>query len=46
VAITSPDNAASIGLLGKLGFRFERMARPSEKEPDVRVFALDMVEAP
>jgi [ribosomal protein S5]-alanine N-acetyltransferase len=42
VAITSPDNAASIGLLEKLGFRFERMARPSEGEPEVRVFGLDL----
>ena len=39
VAITSPDNAASIRLLAKLGFRFERMARASEKEPEVRLFA-------
>jgi RimJ/RimL family protein N-acetyltransferase len=42
VAITSPDNAASIGLLGKLGFRFERMARPSDREPEVRLFGLDL----
>jgi len=39
VAITSPDNAASIRLLAKLGFTFERMARASEKEPEVRLFA-------
>jgi [ribosomal protein S5]-alanine N-acetyltransferase len=42
VAITSPDNGASIGLLEKLGFRFERMARPSDREPEVRVFGLDL----
>ena len=42
VAITSPDNAASIRLLEKLGFRFERMARASEKEAEVRLFALDL----
>jgi RimJ/RimL family protein N-acetyltransferase len=42
LAITSPDNEASIGLLGKLGFRFERMARPAETEPEVRVFGLDL----
>jgi len=41
LAITSPDNVASIGLLGKLGFRFERMARLSEAEPEVKVFARD-----
>jgi RimJ/RimL family protein N-acetyltransferase len=42
VAITSPENATSIRLLEKLGFRFERMARASEKEPEVRLFALDL----
>jgi RimJ/RimL family protein N-acetyltransferase len=41
LAITSEDNAASIGLLGKLGFRLDRLARPSEAEPEVRVFAAD-----
>jgi RimJ/RimL family protein N-acetyltransferase len=39
LAVTSPDNEASIRLLGKLGFRFERMARLSEDAPEVRVFA-------
>lgn len=38
LAITSPDNEASIRLLGKLGFRFERMARLSEEAPEVEVF--------
>ena len=38
LAITSPDNEASIRLLGKLGFRFERMARLSEEAPEVKVF--------
>jgi len=42
VAITTPENDASIGLLGKLGFRFERMARPSDREPEVRLFGLDL----
>jgi ribosomal-protein-alanine N-acetyltransferase len=40
LAITSPDNEASIRLLGKLGFRFERMARLSEEAPEVRLFAV------
>jgi RimJ/RimL family protein N-acetyltransferase len=39
LAITSPDNVASVGLLERLGFRFERMARPAESEPAVKVFA-------
>lgn len=38
LAITSPDNEPSIGLLDKLGFTFERMARLTEGEPDVKVF--------
>ena len=42
VAITSPDNEASMALLGKLGFCFEKTARASEKEPEVRLFARDL----
>jgi ribosomal-protein-alanine N-acetyltransferase len=45
VAITSPDNEASMALLAKLGFRFERLARASEKEAEVRLFARDLAEA-
>jgi len=41
LAITSPDNAASIRLLAKLRFRLERTARPSEAEPEVSLFASD-----
>ena len=41
LAITSPDNVASIGLLERLGFRFDRMARPAENEPEVKVFSRD-----
>ena len=39
LAVTSPDNEASIRLLEKLGFQFERMARLSEDAPEVKVFA-------
>lgn len=39
LAITSPDNEASIGLLGRLGFRFERAAQPAPGEPPVNVYA-------
>jgi RimJ/RimL family protein N-acetyltransferase len=39
LAITSPDNDTSISLLEGLGFRFERMARPAENEPEVKVFS-------
>jgi len=39
VAITAPDNTASIKVLEKLGLRFERMIRLSENEPELRLFA-------
>lgn len=42
LAITSQDNAASIALLAKLGFRFERRARVYEGEPELNVFASDL----
>jgi len=39
VAITSPNNEASIKVLNKLGLKFERMIRLSEDAPEVRLFA-------
>ena len=39
VAITSPDNEASIKVLNKLGLEFERMIRLSEGSPEVKLFA-------
>lgn len=42
VAITSPDNVASINLLSKFGFRFERMTRLSEGSPEIKLFASDV----
>ena len=38
VAITSLDNDASIRLLEKIGLRFERLAKLSEDQPEVRLF--------
>lgn len=38
LAITSPDNDPSIRLLGKLGFRFERMMKLQEDAGEVRLF--------
>ena len=38
VAITSPDNTASIRLLEKIGFTFERFIRLGEDEAEVRLF--------
>jgi ribosomal-protein-alanine N-acetyltransferase len=39
VAITSPDNEASVALLEKLGLRFERLTRLSDEAPEVKLFA-------
>jgi len=38
VAITDPDNDASMKLLEKLGLRFERMIKLSEDAPEVKLF--------
>jgi RimJ/RimL family protein N-acetyltransferase len=38
VAITSPDNQASIRVLNKLGFNFQRMIRLSQNAPEIRLF--------
>jgi len=38
VAITSPDNEASIKTLNKLGLKFERMIRLSADAPEVKLF--------
>jgi RimJ/RimL family protein N-acetyltransferase len=41
-AITNPDNGSSIGILEKLGFRFERMiAYPGETAP-LRLFSINV----
>jgi len=40
LAITSPDNVASIALLQRLGFAAEPRGRLSNMDGDVRVFAL------
>src|SRR5262245_35989476 len=39
VAITSPENAASIGVLEKLGFRYERMVALQPGGDEVRLYA-------
>lgn len=39
VAITNPDNQASIKLLEKLGLTFERMIRMSEDAPEIRLYS-------
>lgn len=44
LAITSPDNTASMALLGKLGFRFDRMARMPGDEAEVRLFEARLIQ--
>jgi [ribosomal protein S5]-alanine N-acetyltransferase len=39
VAIVAPDNAASIGALERVGFRFERMLPVGDGTPDVGLYA-------
>ncbi|HEY3566644.1 MAG TPA: GNAT family N-acetyltransferase [Thermoanaerobaculia bacterium] len=41
VAITNPDNQSSIGLLEKLGFRFDRMIRTKADGEELRFFIWD-----
>lgn len=42
VAITSPDNEASITLLEKLGFNLECLTKLTEDAPEVKLFAADL----
>jgi RimJ/RimL family protein N-acetyltransferase len=42
VALTSPDNDGSIGLLEKLGFTYVQMVRLSEGSPRSRLFSRDL----
>lgn len=44
VAITSPDNDASIALLEKLGFKFECLTKLTDDAPEVKLFAADTLE--
>jgi ribosomal-protein-alanine N-acetyltransferase len=41
VALTAPDNTASIRVLEKLGFRFDRMVQWMDPERDSRLFVLE-----
>jgi RimJ/RimL family protein N-acetyltransferase len=42
VAITAPENLGSIKVLEKIGFKFERMMRLSEGQPEIKLFACDI----
>jgi RimJ/RimL family protein N-acetyltransferase len=41
-AITNPDNAISMRVLEKLGFRFERTVRLTPEESEVNLFSADL----
>jgi ribosomal-protein-alanine N-acetyltransferase len=41
VAITSPDNWSSIGVLEKIGLKYERMIRLVDHNPELKLFGLD-----
>lgn len=41
VAITSPDNLASIGVLEKIGLKFERLTRLGDDPREVRLFGVE-----
>lgn len=41
VAVVSPENVASIGLLEKLGLQYESMLRLPEDEKDICLYAID-----
>ncbi len=42
VAITSPDNVASIRLLERLGFRYEGLIRLTPEAPEVKLFGCEV----
>ncbi len=46
VAITNPDNTASMKLLNKIGLRFSRMTRLSADGPELTLFSTDAGAAP
>ncbi len=41
-AIVSPDNQASVGLIRKLGLRFERMHRMPDDDDEVAIYAMSL----
>lgn len=43
-AIVSPDNAASVGLLGKLGLHYDRAIRMPGDEHDVSLYRIDFAD--
>lgn len=41
LAITSPDNASSVRVLEKIGFRFDRLIKPPGRDETLRLFTTD-----
>jgi RimJ/RimL family protein N-acetyltransferase len=46
VAITSPDNGSSIGVLEKIGLKYERMIRLVDQSPELKLFGAPRAGAP
>jgi RimJ/RimL family protein N-acetyltransferase len=46
VAITSPDNGSSIGVLEKIGLKYERMIRLVDHSPELKLFGAPRAGAP
>ena len=44
IAIISPDNEASVGLIRKLGLRFERMHRMQDDEDEICIYGMQLVD--
>jgi ribosomal-protein-alanine N-acetyltransferase len=42
VGITNPDNFPSIGVLEKIGMKFEKMIKLSDEDIDLKLFAVDL----
>ena len=43
-AIVSPDNAASVGLIRKLGLRFERMYEWPDSDEEVAIYGMQLID--
>ena len=41
IGVTNPDNESSVGLLEKIGLKFERMVQMAEGEKEIELFASD-----
>ena len=44
IAIVSPENEASVGLIRKLGLRFERMYRMAGDDDDIAIYGVQLLD--